>query len=102
MDSPTTAWDDLRPGEDREVEQLVREMLIGQVVVTDNPIYRPPSNETYCAACDHGKSHHGHYDGKRGEWVDDGKCFVWVDAPRTATGRKRGPSGCRCKGWEEQ
>lgn len=56
---------------------------------------------TVCADCGHERVHHGHLapNDNPTRWVDEGKCWVWVPAERSAGGRKRGPDGCKCKGW---
>jgi hypothetical protein len=56
-----------------------------------------------CASCGHGRVHHGHID-TDGEprWVDQPKCWVYVDPERTATGRRKGKPGCKCTGWRLQ
>ena len=72
--------------------------------VTSGPITRIAYKDTWtvCADCGHEQTHHGHITHSalnQSEWVYEDRCWVWVAAERTAGGRKRGPDGCKCKGW---
>jgi hypothetical protein len=68
------------------------------------PIERIPYRDTWtvCADCGHDQVHHGHINHSplgRSEWVYEDKCWVYVEPERTASGRRKGRAGCKCKGW---